>query len=322
MGKPKVLAVVGPTASGKTALGVFLAKAFGGEVVSADSMQIYKGLDIATAKPAEAEMQGVPHHLIDFVLPTEKYSVASFCRDAAKAFDDILGRKKLPVLVGGTGLYVDSFLSGTSFFDSARDENIRDTLREKLAEQGAKALYDELCKVDPASSKTIHPNDEFRILRALEVYYSTGRTISEQTSESHPASPPYDVLYFGLTFQDRKLLYERINTRCDRMIEMGLVNEAKDFFELHAPGTAVNAIGYKELKPYLDGEKGLADCTEAFKRATRRYAKRQLTWFRRNEKIFWLAADSFSDQNELFCRAAALTQDFLNGEPYEKKADN
>ncbi len=293
----KAIVVLGPTASGKTALGVYIAKKFNGEVISADSMQIYKGMSISTAKPTIEEMDGIPHHLIDFLDITEKYSVSDYCRDARIAFDDITERGKLPVFVGGTGLYIDSFLTNTKFIDEGFCREIREALQKEAEEKGTEYLYKELQKIDPNAAEKIHPNNKVRVLRALEVYRATGQTITQQAELSHQEESDIDPLYIGITYSDREKLYERINKRVDIMLENGLVDEAEKVFSSDYSVTAFNSIGCKEIKPYLDGKKTLEECVDTLKKSTRHYAKRQLTWFRRNEKINWVYPDLTDEEN-------------------------
>ncbi len=297
--KTKIIAVVGPTASGKTRLGVSLAKKFNGEVISADSMQVYKGMDIATAKPTADEMKGVYHHLISFLSAKESFSVASFIKLANSAADDIVKREKRPIVVGGTGLYIDSFLSGLTFLELARDENIRNTLNERLEKVGAEALLQELKEIDPQTANTLHINDTKRIIRALEVFMTTGKTLSQQNELSRLSPSRYNSFYIGINYKDRKLLHKRIDQRVDEMLNMGLLSEAEDYFSKHKSETAKAAIGYKELKPFFDNEKTLDECVSSLKTATRRYAKRQITWFSRNESINWFYADDYSTVQEL-----------------------
>lgn len=309
--KRKAVVVVGPTASGKTALGVHICEKFNGEVISADSMQIYKGMSISTAKPTMAEQRNIPHHLIDFLEITDKYSVSAFCSDAKKVFDDICAINKLPVIVGGTGLYIDSFLTNTSFLDNASSDEIRSKLNTELAEKGVEYMYSRLTSIDPEAASKIHPNNTVRVLRALEVYLSTGVTITEQAKKSHNAESNIEPLFIGITFRDREKLYERINKRVDLMIEAGLWDEAELFFQSHPSVTAFNAIGCKELKPYFDGIKSIDECIEDLKRSTRRYAKRQLTWFKRNPNINWI----YRDESENFIDYVDnLVKNFLVGE--------
>ena len=291
MEKIKVLGVVGPTASGKTSLAVNLAKEYNGEVISCDSMQIYKSIDIATAKPTEAEMQGIKHHLIDFLDLDKSFSVADFVSLAGDCAKDIKSRGKLPVLCGGTGLYFNSFIDNISFSDSGADLEYRAELEKRASEQGAQSLLDELAEYDPESAAKLHPNNLKRIIRAMEHYKTSGITISEQNRLSRANPSPYDCLILGITFKDREKLYERINTRVDIMLENGLLEEAKWYFSQENVATASAAIGYKELKAYFDGECSFEEATENLKRETRRYAKRQLTWFRRDERVHWIYAD-------------------------------
>lgn len=296
MDKPLVVVVVGPTASGKTSLGIEIAKRFDGEIVSADSMQIYKNMDIATAKPSSYELSQAKHHLIGFLDPGESFSVAKYKSVAIKTIDDILQRGKLPVVVGGTGLYIDTLINNTEFFDYEKTD-IRDKLEKRLENEGIESLLNELEKVDPDSAKRLHSNDIKRIMRALEVYYSTGETITRQKELSHLNEGKYRFCVIGLTAENRQYLYDRINLRVDKMLDDGLIEEARDFFALQCDGTAKQAIGYKELKPYLDGLISLDQAVEKLKMETRRYAKRQLTWFRRNDKIHWLEIDKLDKQS-------------------------
>ena len=297
--KAKVIAVVGPTASGKTRLGVSLAEKFSGEIISADSMQVYKSMDIATAKPSKDEMKGINHHLISFLSPEESFSVASFIKLAHKAADDIKERNKLPIIVGGTGLYIDYFLSGISLLELARDEKVRSALNERLKSEGAEVLLTELKKIDPQTAEMLHLNDTKRIIRALEVFMTTGKTLSQQNELSRSSPSKYNSLYIGLNYKDRKLLYERIDKRVDEMIKIGLLSEAESYFSKYKSETAKEAIGYKELKPFFDNEKTLEECVCSLKTATRRYAKRQITWFRRNESIRWFYIDDYTTMKEL-----------------------
>ncbi len=314
MSKTKVIVIVGPTASGKTALGIHIAKHFNGEVVSGDSMQIYENMDIATAKPTIDEMDGIKHHLIGFVNPQKEYSVASFCEDAKNAVSDIVNRNKTPIIVGGTGLYIDSFINNLTFFNDANSEKVREELYNELNKFGIEKLYNELLLVDSEAAKKIHPNNEVKVIRALEIYRSTGKNLTEQNKQSHQNESEYEPLYIGISYKDREKLYERINKRVDIMLQNGLLEEAKDFYKKYASKTAVNAIGYKELKPFLDGEKTLEDCVDHLKQSTRRYAKRQLTWFNRNENINWVYPDSYEDITLLYNEAERLVKKFLKGE--------
>ncbi len=299
MEKIFVIVVVGPTASGKTGLGVKLAERYMGEVVSADSMQIYKKMRIATARPTAQETRGIPHHLMNYVEPDESYSVARFKTDAVKEIRDIASRGKIPVIVGGTGLYVDALIENISYFESGSDSSLRDALTKKAENNGTAELYKKLLEIDPQSAEKIHFNNTKKIVRALEIYYQTGKTITEQNEASHSEESFLSPVFIGLTARNRRYLYDRINRRVDMMIEDGLIDEAKAFYSEYSSGTANQAIGYKELLPYLKGEKSLDEAVENLKMQTRRYAKRQLTWFRRNEKINWLCIDEFNEEELL-----------------------
>lgn len=283
-----ILAVVGPTASGKTGLGVELAVRLGGEVVSCDSMQIYRGMDIATAKPTVDEMRGVAHHLIDFVDRHENYSVARYVRDANAAIRDVASRGRLPILVGGTGLYYSSLIDNISFDEQPTDEDMRHRLTDEAGKVGGEKMLERLRIIDPEYAERLHPADVKRIVRALEIYYTTGTTMSEQLKRSRLQSGDILPLSVGINFADRERLYERINLRVDQMLKRGLLDEAAS---TPSCGTAAQAIGHKELAPYLDGRCTLDEAVESLKRETRRYAKRQLTWFRRDGRIYWLEAD-------------------------------
>ena len=284
-----VVAVGGPTASGKTAFSVQLAKRLGGEVVCADSMQIYKGLDVGTAKATQEEMEGVPHHLMDFLPPEETFSVADFVEAANREVQAITSRGRLPVLVGGTGLYIESFLNGVRFAEQKTDPALRERLEKEAGELGAQAMHRRLAAIDPDYAATVHPNNVGRVIRALELYYSSGKTMSRQRAESLPETPPFDSMVFCLAPAERSELYRRIDVRVDRMLEAGILEEAKMVWENRERyRTAAQAIGYKEFFPYFEGTADLAACTDKLKQASRNYAKRQLTWFRRMENVIWL----------------------------------
>lgn len=299
--KPQVIAVVGPTASGKTTLSVKIAKLLNAEVVSADSMQIYKGMDIATAKPTVDEMQGITHHLIDFLPADKEFSVASYVDLAHKAITEISAKGKVAVVAGGTGLYVDNLLSGTRFSEGETDFRLRKELKAQLDSKGLDALLDELRLVDNESyEKLCIERNPKRIMRALEIYKSTGITMSEQNKLSKPTEAPYNHIKIGLDFNSRQSLYDRINLRVDMMLEAGLLQECENFFSSNIGNTAVQAIGYKELEPFFRGEADLEECVESLKRATRRYAKRQLTWFRRDTSTKWFYVDNYADSDQLF----------------------
>lgn len=298
MAKLSVLAVVGPTASGKTALSVELAKRTDGEIVSADSMQIYKGMDIASAKPTKEEMCGIPHHMMDFLTPETPYSVAQYTEAAAQRIREIAARGKLPILVGGTGLYVDSLLSHTQFIEAPTDMALRTALDAQFEAEGGEEMLKRLAEFDPESAARLHPNNKKRILRAFEIYRLTGKTLSEALAQSHAVPSPFAPVYIGIAFRERAVLYDRINRRVDSMLERGLLEEARAFYK-GSPETAAQAIGYKELKPFLDGDLPFADAVENLKRATRNYAKRQITWFKRNGRIHWLYADECTPEQLL-----------------------
>ena len=297
--KPFVLAVVGPTASGKTWLGVELAKIYGGEVISADSMQIYKGMDIASAKPTEAEKHGIPHHLMGFLDRDVSFSAADYVQLANEKIQDILSRGKLPMIVGGTGLYIDSLLENVKFSEGGSDEAYREELYTFARENGNEALHARLAELDSEAADGIHPNNLVRVVRALEVCHVTGRKFSELKRESRMVESPYNSLIIGLNFDDRQKLYERIDLRVDEMVKAGLVEEARQLWQESGMKTAANAIGYKELIPYFEGKSELSDCIDLIKQETRHYAKRQLTWFRKNARIEWFFLDRFNKNNEI-----------------------
>lgn len=284
--KIPVIAVVGPTASGKTALGIRMAQAFGGEIVSADSMQIYTGMDIATAKPDKSERLAAVHHMIDFWDPKVRFSVADYVELAGKCIEDIASRGKTPVIVGGTGLYIDSLLGGISFASAAGDDEVRRRLSDEYDSFGGEEMLKRLSSVDADSAEKLHPNDKRRIVRALEISELSRRSKTQLDKESRAGESPYLPTYIGLTFSDRQALYDRINQRVDVMIKNGLTYEAAA--ANRDDTTAAQAIGHKELFPYIDGEISLEEAVENLKRETRRYAKRQLTWFRRNDEIHWI----------------------------------
>ena len=288
---PQVVCVVGPTASGKTALGVWLAKHYNGEVVSCDSMQIYKGLDVGTAKVTPEETCGIPHHGVDILTPDKPFSVADFTAMAGRLEREISARGALPILVGGTGLYVQSFLNGVRFTEEKAPAGLREQLAAELAEKGGTAMYEELRQVDPEAAAAIHPNNQVRVLRALEHYRATGKKLSEQKAESLPPEKPYRSLILGLDFPDRAALYRRIDLRVDKMLEAGILPEAELVWQNRETyRTAAQAIGYKEFFPYFEGAASLEACTDKLKQASRNYAKRQLTWFRHMEGVVWLDA--------------------------------
>lgn len=309
--KIPVIAVIGPTASGKTGLAVEIAKKFGGEVVSADSMQIYSELTIGTAKPTEKEMDGVKHYLIGHKSIDDEYSVADYVEEAKKAIDNITSKNKIPVLCGGTGLYVDSLLSNTEFSEIKSSPEIREKLFEFAKENGNEALFEKLCKIDPESAAKTHANNLSRVVRALEVFEVTGKTMSEHQKDSHPVPSIYEVCYIGTNFADREKLYSRIEQRIDEMLIEGVEEEARFLFEHNGTCTAAQAIGYKEFYPYFRGEMSREEAVSVLKKETRHYAKRQLTWFRRNEKINWIYRDKYSEKEDFYKAAFDIIEKFL-----------
>ena len=308
LSKSRVIAVGGPTASGKTALSVGLAKAFGGEIINAESMQIYKNLDVGTAKPSIEERQGVPHYLLDFLPPETPYSVADFTAAADPLIQEITARGKLPLVVGGTGLYITSLLNGMAFTPEKTDPAIRARLQERAEAEGGAALYAELQSIDPDYAAQVHPNNLPRVIRALELYAATGRRMSEERVNARPAEPPYRSLCLCLTCRDRAVLYDRIERRVNLMLENGVLAEAKQVYDHRDTyRTAAQAIGYKEFFPYFEGTGSLDECTARLKQATRNYAKRQLTWFRRQNDAVWL----YIDEENVLDRACELVREFL-----------
>ncbi len=283
----KLLSIVGPTASGKTRLAVELAQRFNGEVVSCDSMQIYRTMDIGTAKPTAEEMQGVPHHMLDVAEPEENYSAARYVEQASACVDDILARGKLPILAGGTGLYRDALLAGRSF--ASFSGQFREELQQRAAQGELPLLYEELQQIDPHRAEKLHPADEKRIIRALEVWYETGKTITAHDEESKLQPPRYEALSIGLSFKDRADMWERIDLRVDEMMAAGLVNEVRSLLDRGIPPscTAMQAIGYKEMASALLEGRSPEVGAEEIKLRSRQYAKRQLTWFRRDPSIRW-----------------------------------
>ncbi|MCI8399574.1 MAG: tRNA (adenosine(37)-N6)-dimethylallyltransferase MiaA [Oscillibacter sp.] len=305
----KVVCVVGPTACGKTTLGVLLAKDHNGEVVSADSMQIYRGMTIGTAAPTEAEMDGVPHHMIAVADPAENWSAARYAEAAVPVIDDILARGRLPILVGGTGLWLDAVIQGRTFAPGSAGGEIRKRLQDRLAAEGIAPLLEELRQVDPAAAERLHPSDEKRILRALEVYLETGTTITAHNLETQKIPPRYDAVWIGLQFADRADMRALIDRRVDRMAEAGLLDEVKALLARGLPpdATALQAIGYKEFLGVLEGRATEAEALEEVKLRSRQYAKRQLTWLRRNPAIHWI----FWDKERDFVRACQASTGFL-----------
>ena len=297
--KIPLLVIAGPTASGKTALSVELAKIYNGEIVSADSMQIYKGLNIATAKPTEEEKCGIPHYLIDFLEPEQAFSVADYVKLAGEAISDIYSRGKLPVVCGGTGLYISSLVENIKFDDTGSNKAIRERLEMELNEKGADYLWEKLRTVDPETAAKVHKNNIPRVIRGIEVYEMTGIPISQHKINSRREETPYNSCIIGLTASDRQYLYDRINKRVDVMVQQGMVEECREVYENSQLATACQAIGYKELIPYYEEKASLKECIDKIKQETRHYAKRQLTWFRRVDGISWVEIDKFDDSKKL-----------------------
>lgn len=298
--------VAGPTAVGKTALAVRLAQALDGEVVSADSMQIYAGISVGTARPAKEETAGVPHHLQGFLPLDESYSVARYLEDASRVFADIFARGRTPVMCGGTGLYVQSFMENRQLLPQSGDPAVRADLTARAAREGGAALLAELAAVDPETAARLHENDVHRIVRALEVYRTTGKTIAEQARASLAVPSPYSGCLIVLSMRDRARLYDRIDRRVDRMLSDGLIDEARLVLSAAPGATVLQAIGYKELLPYLRGECPLDEAVRQLKTGTRHYAKRQLSWFSRMPQARFLYADDYPDEDALTAAALAV----------------
>ena len=307
---PKILCVVGPTACGKTTLGVLLAKKFNGEVVSADSMQIYRGMTIGTAAPTEAEMDGVPHHMIAVTGPGEQWSAARYAQMAVPIVDDILSRGKLPILVGGTGLWLDALVKGHGFAAGHAGGEVRRLLQARLEAEGMDPLWAELERVDPEAAKRLHPADEKRVLRALEVYLETGKTITAHNEETKALAPKYDALWIGLQFTDRQDMRRLIDLRVDKMVEEGLLEEVQAILAsgIPADATALQAIGYKEFLGVAEGRISMEEAIADVKLRSRQYAKRQLTWLRKNPDIHWIYWEKQRD----FARALQLSTEILS----------
>ena len=308
-----IICIAGPTASGKTALAVELAKELNGEVVSCDSMQVYKRMDIGTAKPTAEEMQGIPHHMLDVAQAWEDFSVSRYCNQAAPIVDDIIAQGKTAIIAGGTGLYMDSLIRGNDFapFPST---GVREALEARAEAEGIQPLLEELAQVDPESAGRLHPSDRKRIIRALEVYRETGITITEHNRRTREAPPKYRPVWLGLDFSDRAALYRRIDRRVERMLEAGLLDEIRSLLESGIPETctAMQAIGYKEFLPVLRGERGLCDAAAEVCQSSRRYAKRQLTWFRRNPNMHWIVREEDGAPDEIIRQARQILQEFDN----------
>lgn len=310
MKAPKIAVVTGPTATGKTRLSVELARELGGEIVSADSMQIYTGMDIGTAKVTEAEMQGIPHHMIDIASPFEPYSVSRYVHEAGACVDDILARGKLPIVAGGTNLYIDSLIAGLDFADIEQDNALRERLGEEYDRLGGEKMLERLGSFDPDRAAKLHPADKRRIVRAIEIYELTGKTITQHDLQTRSRPKKYDAAVIALCFEDRQRLYDRIDERVDEMVASGLYDEVRRLLDagLSPDCTAMQAIGYKEPAAALAGKMTMGEATELIKRSSRRYAKRQLTWLRRDESVFWIRWGDSPDFNE----ARRLSTDFLH----------
>ncbi len=302
--KIPLVIIAGATASGKTSLGIELAKALGGEVISCDSMQIYKNLDIGTAKPTRTEMQGIPHHMIDIAEPSEDFSVEKFCRLAAEKIRDVHMRGKLPIMVGGTGLYIDNTVLATRFTAPKRDEELSFELLSYAKEHGNEALFEILKKEDSDAALKLHPNDTKRVIRAIETVRTTGKTRKTLDEESRPAQSPYNYLYMAIDME-RDVLYSRIEKRVDIMLENGLLEEVEKYIlpQTDNMSTALMAIGYREAVWYFKGLCTYSEMVSLLKRNTRRYAKRQLTWLRKNNEVVWL------DSENAFCQAGQLIKE-------------
>ena len=306
-----VICIAGPTASGKTALAVELAKELNGEVVSCDSMYVYKYMNIGTAKPSLEEMQGIPHHMIDVAEPWEDFSVSRYCEMAAPIVDDIISRGKTAIIAGGTGLYMDALIKGNTFAPYP-STGCRERLEAQADEMGMEYMQNLLQSIDPEAAARIH--DRKRLIRALEVYYETGETITAHNLKTQAIPPRYTPLWIGLDFEDRDELYRRIDSRVEIMLEMGLIEEIQSLLARGIPAkcTALQAIGYKEFIAALEGEITVAEAATQVQQSSRRYAKRQLTWFRRNEKMNWIKRKTGQSAEEIFALARQLAKDIDN----------
>ena len=304
-----IICIAGPTASGKTALAVELAKELNGEVISCDSMQVYRRMDIGTAKPTKEEMQGIVHHMIDVAEPDEDFSVSKYCAMASLAIDDIVSRGKTAIIAGGTGLYMDSLIKGNDFAPFPAT-GVRQRLERKAEEVGVEAMREELRAIDPESAARL--NDLRRVIRALEVYYETGETITEHNRKTQALPPRYEPLWLGLDFAERAELYRRIDLRVGIMLEMGLVKEIEDLLSSGIPAkcTAMQAIGYKEFVAALAGQGTIEEASDEVRKSSRHYAKRQLTWFRRNKNMHWLTRETGEGSEEILQKARQVIRDF------------
>ena len=309
----RIICIAGPTASGKTALAVELAKALDAEVISCDSMQVYKYMDIGTAKPTPEEMEGIPHHMLDVAEPWEEFSVSKYCEMADPILQDILRRGKTAIIAGGTGLYMDALIRGNDFAPCP-STGIREKLEQKADEIGMEAILEELRSIDPEAAERLHLADRKRIIRALEVYYETGHTITEHNKMTQSIPSKYDPVWFALEDEDRADLYARIDRRVDKMLEAGLLEEIKALLERGIPEkcTALQAIGYKEFLDALAGRCTIEEAAQQVQQSSRRYAKRQLTWFRRNKSVHWLRRKKGETTGEIALRARQILKEFDN----------
>lgn len=298
MKKQKIICVVGPTASGKTGLGIALAKHFDGEVISADSMQIYRDMHIASAAPDDSETEGVPHHLVEFLPYGSSYTVADYVKAARDKIAQIASRGKLPIIVGGTGLYINSLVNNVEFVEQETDLDLREKITQEFDLVGGAEMLNRLRQIDPDAAEKLHENDKRRIIRAFEIYESTGNTKSFNDEQSIKNESPYDATIIGITYRDREKLYDRINLRVDIMLQNGLLDEARAAFDKNLGGGSIQAIGHKEFFDYFKGEIPLEEAVENLKRSTRRYAKRQLTWFNKDARINWIYKDETENATE------------------------
>lgn len=299
----KLIVLTGPTAVGKSKLSIELAKRLGGEIISADSMQVYKYMNIGTDKISPEKMGGIRHHLIDFLDPCEDFNVFTFQKLVKEAIQDIASRGKVPIIVGGTGFYIQAVLYDIDFTETDEDDSYRKLLEDRARTEGVHALHEELKSVDPVSAEIIHENNSKRVIRALEYFHKTGKPISEHNEEQHKRTSPYDFRYFVLT-DERKTLYSRIDKRVDQMINDGLVDEVKSLEKYNIPRTATSmqSLGYREIIGYLDGEYDLERAIYLIKLNTRHFAKRQLTWFRREKDVIWIDKNDFGNDDELILK--------------------
>lgn len=309
----QIICIPGPTASGKTALAVALAKELNGEVVSCDSMQIYRSMDIGTAKPTKEEMQGIPHHMIDVCEPDEDFSVSRYCTMASQAVDEIVAKGKTAIIAGGTGLYMDSLIKGNDFAPFPATGQ-REKLEAEADEIGMEEMLKKLQTIDPDAAAKLHLKDRKRIIRALEVFYETGETITAHNLKTQAIPPRYNPIWLGLDFQNRQDLYDRIDLRVGLMLEQGLVGEIRELLARGIPEkcTAMQAIGYKEFAGALHGECTIEEAADLVRQSSRRYAKRQLTWFKRNQNIHWLTREQNTESAEILRMARQVLRDFDN----------